>query len=267
MQQSSSSEVRSTPMHFKFFCPHCGQHVQASSDDVGSHVACPTCAQAFTVPAPPKSPAPLPSQRASQSTIAEKNIISLSVVGIIAFILFALGTNFNHVSNDEMRAATLSAWKAMQQADLDVQDIRNRSQQWGKQATLYSQIDLTNVDKELIELIKSVMSVSSELRGISLAIEREIEKLDSNAVEATQWGMLLGGLFGDSANMRQNALAGGMLVGGLSEAGRKTVIDNIFKKHQPRLDDLLARGKQLAEHDKVLAKRLSDKYKTTFIDP
>lgn len=35
---------------FKFSCPHCGQHISATSDFVGSEASCPSCNNAFVVP-------------------------------------------------------------------------------------------------------------------------------------------------------------------------------------------------------------------------
>ncbi len=37
-------------MNFKFFCPHCGQHISAENDMQGKSVDCPACAGKFIVP-------------------------------------------------------------------------------------------------------------------------------------------------------------------------------------------------------------------------
>lgn len=39
-------------MSFKFACPHCGQRIGATLQDVGTTGGCPTCQQKFVVPAP-----------------------------------------------------------------------------------------------------------------------------------------------------------------------------------------------------------------------
>ena len=39
-------------MEFKFSCPNCGQHITASSEEVGVHTACPTCSSPLDIPAP-----------------------------------------------------------------------------------------------------------------------------------------------------------------------------------------------------------------------
>ncbi len=39
-------------MEFKFYCQHCGQHIAATDDQVGTRGVCPTCSRAFDVPAP-----------------------------------------------------------------------------------------------------------------------------------------------------------------------------------------------------------------------
>jgi hypothetical protein len=40
-------------MSFKFACPHCGQRISATPEDVGTAGGCPSCQQEFTVPSPP----------------------------------------------------------------------------------------------------------------------------------------------------------------------------------------------------------------------
>jgi len=59
-------------MEFKFYCPHCGQHISATTNQVGKRGACPTCSRAFDVPAPAgyqseqkSPPPPPPSQHAA----------------------------------------------------------------------------------------------------------------------------------------------------------------------------------------------------------
>lgn len=40
------------PSKFKFSCPHCGQHISATAEYVGTDANCPTCEAGFVVPAP-----------------------------------------------------------------------------------------------------------------------------------------------------------------------------------------------------------------------
>ena len=53
-------------MEFKFYCPHCGQHIAATTELVGIQSTCPNCSKRFTVPAPDipdlrrSAPPPLP---------------------------------------------------------------------------------------------------------------------------------------------------------------------------------------------------------------
>jgi len=37
-------------MEFKFYCPKCGQHIAASTDQIGTRAMCPTCTLQFNVP-------------------------------------------------------------------------------------------------------------------------------------------------------------------------------------------------------------------------
>ena len=57
-------------MEFKFYCQHCGQHMAATADQVGTQAVCPTCSRAFDVPAPvgfqpPRKTPPPPPPRAN----------------------------------------------------------------------------------------------------------------------------------------------------------------------------------------------------------
>lgn len=89
-------------MDFKFFCPYCGQHIEASTDNIGSRGTCPTCSQPFTVPEPPtsSSSSPPPAMAAvptipsdfSDTEIAniakwQKAIIWLVIASFIAFFI------------------------------------------------------------------------------------------------------------------------------------------------------------------------------------
>jgi hypothetical protein len=49
-------------MSFKFACPHCGQRIGATVEDVGTLGGCPRCQQQFVVPSPP-DPFPAPEIR------------------------------------------------------------------------------------------------------------------------------------------------------------------------------------------------------------
>jgi len=44
-------------MDFKFYCPHCGRHLQASTANVGGNAGCPGCHQMITIPTPASPPA------------------------------------------------------------------------------------------------------------------------------------------------------------------------------------------------------------------
>jgi endogenous inhibitor of DNA gyrase (YacG/DUF329 family) len=45
-------------MEFKFYCPHCGQHISATDDLVGSEASCPNCQRTFVVPSITQGPQP-----------------------------------------------------------------------------------------------------------------------------------------------------------------------------------------------------------------
>jgi hypothetical protein len=45
-------QPQTTIGHFKFYCPHCGQHISTTRDAIGTEAVCPTCQNALTVPSP-----------------------------------------------------------------------------------------------------------------------------------------------------------------------------------------------------------------------
>ena len=55
LQSSAAPQlaIPRAPSHpFTFSCPHCEQHISATSDDAGTGVLCPNCQNEITVPSP-----------------------------------------------------------------------------------------------------------------------------------------------------------------------------------------------------------------------
>lgn len=75
-------------IEFKFSCPSCGQHIQASDAYSGHTINCPVCAKAMTVPPPPTSPR----TRMPAPSVKKSRAVWVGVGAAIAVILLGTAT-------------------------------------------------------------------------------------------------------------------------------------------------------------------------------
>lgn len=82
-------------MSFKFSCPSCGQHIEATEEHIGTQAPCPTCSQPFEVPAPEiVQTAPPPPVTPSRSVAALKAIGGFAIWLVVMVGMVLLVTMF-----------------------------------------------------------------------------------------------------------------------------------------------------------------------------
>jgi hypothetical protein len=65
---------------FKFNCPHCGQHMSGDDATQGSQIACPSCQETLTVPAPAASAPVIHADSPALASAPDARIISTSAL-------------------------------------------------------------------------------------------------------------------------------------------------------------------------------------------
>jgi hypothetical protein len=101
-------------MTYKFYCTHCGQHIEASGDVSGTHVSCPICGQGFHAPVastvspnapttpPPLPVTPSPKKRDWKAETMQAFVVIGGLIGaVIGFAVF-------HSASAQTRVAILS---------------------------------------------------------------------------------------------------------------------------------------------------------------
>jgi hypothetical protein len=165
-----------------------------------------------------------------------------------------------------MKAPTRRAWNAMQQADHDVQSIKDPAEHLSESALLYSKIDLEDVDPALTKHIKHTVIAASNMLKLLRAMRSEAEEINEGFKTAANLGGLLGLALAGENNQNQSATAGtllGALAGaGFSEDARR----KLDAKYSSSLKEAVADLKKADEGDKILSKQLEEKYRVPFID-
>jgi len=93
---------------FKFNCPHCGQHMSGDAALQGSQVACPSCQQTLTVPAPPaNTPITRAGSQAPASAPDAKQISTSALLSLVCSLGLGIGSIpgiiFGHIAKARIR--------------------------------------------------------------------------------------------------------------------------------------------------------------------
>jgi hypothetical protein len=96
-------------MNFKFACPHCGQHLSATSADSGRYAPCPTCTKGIWVPvivAEPPPPVLDEKVQASRSISWMPTVLAASVCSVLSAGLAFFLANHNRNAPEQRGAYT-----------------------------------------------------------------------------------------------------------------------------------------------------------------
>jgi hypothetical protein len=166
----------------------------------------------------------------------------------------------------QMGAATLRAWRELQQVEATVNGMEgNMSEICRTAASKYAQIDLTDVDPELSEHVQDLVTLYRD--GIRLweAFEGEMKEIEKVFQGVVGLGAAAGiGL--DAQNPQAGAVAGGLLVGLAGLPAVAEAKQEVTKRYKSSLDKWWSRLNTLQNREQALASELSDRYGTTFID-
>jgi hypothetical protein len=166
--------------------------------------------------------------------------------------------------NEVTRNATRGAWNALNQAEFDTHSIQDIPEHYAKLSLLYSQIDLTNVDPDLCDLVRKWIDFFQRSHSLFLKIQGEIAEKNEDAETVTQIGELAGALLGNGQNPQRDATVGKIGAGLLAEAGRENDVQEIIKKYKQQGDQLADENKSLTVLEFFLAQKLTSKYQTQF---
>lgn len=166
----------------------------------------------------------------------------------------------------QMGAATLRAWRELQQVEATVNGMEgNMSEICRTAASKYAQIDLTDVDPELSEHVKDLVTLYRD--GIRLweAFEGEIKEIEKVFQGVVGLGAAAGiGL--DAQNPQAGAVAGGLLVGLAALPAKVEAEGEVKKRYKSALDNWWGRRNALNQRESTLASEFSQRYGTRFID-
>lgn len=93
-------------MTFKFSCPHCGQHISASSVDVHTLGVCPTCQKSIEVPDPNQVTVPAGAAAPHPKTTSA---LALSIVGLILCLIPVVSFTLPNGACKELMTAHIKA--------------------------------------------------------------------------------------------------------------------------------------------------------------
>lgn len=181
------------------------------------------------------------------------------------------------------RTASLRAWQEFQmiQKDLDsaIAEIANSTNSPADAFALIAealrlaaarcvQMDLTQVDPLFANYVARHIAHLQSGAGLSTRISGELKQAEQLAAASAAIGGLLGAA--DAAARGQNPeagmIAGGLAFGLVGSLGLAVAAEEIQKKYKPELDQWAQRNQALMAERGEIAKRLSEKYQTPFID-
>jgi hypothetical protein len=165
------------------------------------------------------------------------------------------------------KAATLRAWTAMQQADGQVGagQYELPSSKFAATATLYSQIDLADVDAALRDHVLDSIRGYSGASRVFADFEQELASVYGDAAAFQQFGGLIGRASnGDDPDTGEGA--GNLLFGLVGAAAAEERAKEIQAKYQGSIDVVFADLATIAGRDETLATELTQRYGEAFTD-
>jgi hypothetical protein len=194
---------------------------------------------------------------------------------VIAVLLFSC----SHRETESPKARTLAAWKAFQKVDHDFDGVNlpplrlddlptfpPNIKYYRDVAFAYSQIDLEGVDEILTRHLRDSIKAHNDLANALQSAYADVVELMKSREGELGVSREVGKFLADDEHQNSGAAFAQLFYQFMTDDNFQSKLNEIRAKHRAEVTSAEDEWKQVSAADETVAKTLSEKYGTQFVD-